>query len=342
MAGEILKRDENRVTVLAGVTNDADLEITMLRVDPITKRLLIAVNGSGGTVTDVTATLPITSSMGDTPNISTSMATNKLIGRGTAGTGVMEEITLGTNLSLTGTTLNASGGGGGIAIGNTVTSGTGGSVLFIDGSGNLAQDNTSFSYNPTSHTLSLANLEVSHSGGGTIALFRDSGTGNSWIQVGNSALLTTFGALDTATSYFYTNGNLAFYALGSQVMILDSGGLEMVVPLNVVIPASAGLISNYSTTGTGNSYIRVGNSALLTTFGALDSATSYLYTTGNLDIYTGGSQHVRIDANGNVGIGVFPSASKLAVAGLPTSAAGLATGDIWIDTTGGLNILKIV
>lgn len=43
--------------------------------------------------------------------ISTSMATNKLIGRGTAATGVMEEITLGTNLSLSGTTLNAAAGG---------------------------------------------------------------------------------------------------------------------------------------------------------------------------------------------------------------------------------------
>lgn len=61
-------------------------------------------------VTDVTGTLPITSSGGLTPNISTSMSTNKLIGRGSAGTGVMEEITLGTNLSLSGTTLNASGG----------------------------------------------------------------------------------------------------------------------------------------------------------------------------------------------------------------------------------------
>jgi hypothetical protein len=46
--------------------------------------------------------------------ITTSVSTNKLVGRGTSGTGVMEEITLGTNLSLTGTTLNASGGGGGI------------------------------------------------------------------------------------------------------------------------------------------------------------------------------------------------------------------------------------
>jgi hypothetical protein len=35
------------------------------------------------------------------------MATNKLIGRSTAGTGVMEEITVGTGLSLSGGTLNA-------------------------------------------------------------------------------------------------------------------------------------------------------------------------------------------------------------------------------------------
>jgi hypothetical protein len=64
---------------------------------------------SGGTVTGVTATSPITSSGGTTPVISTSMSTNKLIGRGSAGTGVMEEITLGTGLSFSGTTLNASG-----------------------------------------------------------------------------------------------------------------------------------------------------------------------------------------------------------------------------------------
>jgi hypothetical protein len=42
----------------------------------------------------------------------TSMSTNRLIGRGTASSGPMEEITLGTNLSLSGTTLNATGGGG--------------------------------------------------------------------------------------------------------------------------------------------------------------------------------------------------------------------------------------
>jgi len=66
----------------------------------------------GGTVTSVaTAGLisggPITTS----GTITTSMNTNKLVGRGSAGTGIMEEITLGTNLSLSGTTLNATSGG---------------------------------------------------------------------------------------------------------------------------------------------------------------------------------------------------------------------------------------
>lgn len=140
MADEILKRDQNHVTVLAGITNDSDEEIKMLRVDPITKRLLVAATGGGGAVSSVSnsdGTLTITPTTGavvasiataykipvvrtistTSPlsgggdlsanrTITTSMATNKLIGRGTVGTGVMEEITLGTNISLTGTTLN--------------------------------------------------------------------------------------------------------------------------------------------------------------------------------------------------------------------------------------------
>jgi len=60
-------------------------------------------------VTSVGATGPITSSGGNTPTISTSMATNKLIGRSTAGTGEMEEITIGSGLTLSGGTLTASG-----------------------------------------------------------------------------------------------------------------------------------------------------------------------------------------------------------------------------------------
>jgi len=58
---------------------------------------------TGGTVTSVGTTGlisggPITSS----GTITTSMATNKLVGRSTAGTGIMEEITVGSGLTLTG------------------------------------------------------------------------------------------------------------------------------------------------------------------------------------------------------------------------------------------------
>jgi len=58
-------------------------------------------------VTSVGATGPITSSGGNTPTISTSMSTNKLIGRSSAGTGVMEEITIGSGLTLSGGTLSS-------------------------------------------------------------------------------------------------------------------------------------------------------------------------------------------------------------------------------------------
>jgi hypothetical protein len=73
---------------------------------------LVPITAGTGTVTNIaTAGLisggPITVS----GTITTSMTTGKLVGRGTAGTGIMEEITLGTNLSLSGTTLNATGGG---------------------------------------------------------------------------------------------------------------------------------------------------------------------------------------------------------------------------------------
>ncbi len=77
----------------------------ILSINPSEDAIIFSVP-SGGTITSVTASSPITSTGGITPNISTSISTNKLVGRGTAGTGVMEEITIGTGLALTGTTLN--------------------------------------------------------------------------------------------------------------------------------------------------------------------------------------------------------------------------------------------
>lgn len=51
MADEILRNDQNTVRVLGAVTDDANQYITMLRVDPTTKRLLVSATMASGTGT---------------------------------------------------------------------------------------------------------------------------------------------------------------------------------------------------------------------------------------------------------------------------------------------------
>lgn len=46
MASEILKRDENHVTVGGAVTQDSDQDVAMLRVDPVTKYLLVSLDAA--------------------------------------------------------------------------------------------------------------------------------------------------------------------------------------------------------------------------------------------------------------------------------------------------------
>lgn len=63
-------------------------------------------------------------------------------------------------------------------------------------------------------------------------------------------------------------------------------------------------------------------------------------------VYTGDGattvERVRVTAGGKVLIGTAtPGASILSIHGLPTSAAGLSTDDVWVDTGAG-NVLKIV
>lgn len=77
------------------------------------KGRLTAASSGTAPVTSVAATGPITSSGGAAPVISTSMATNRLLGRTTAGSGVAEEITIGSGLSLSAGTLSATSGGSG-------------------------------------------------------------------------------------------------------------------------------------------------------------------------------------------------------------------------------------
>lgn len=82
----------------SGSANAVTLNFTIPRGD----------TGATGSSGVAAATAPLAYDSG-TQTVSTSMATNRLLGRSTAGTGVAEEISLGTNLSMTGGVLNASG-----------------------------------------------------------------------------------------------------------------------------------------------------------------------------------------------------------------------------------------
>jgi len=94
-------------------------------------------NASGG-VTSVSATAPLTSSGGATPDISTSIATNRIVGRSTAGTGVMEQLTP-VGITVSGGNITGIGGTTGV-VDNVVPRADGTSGYTIQNSGLIVED----------------------------------------------------------------------------------------------------------------------------------------------------------------------------------------------------------
>jgi hypothetical protein len=90
----------------AGTSSAATLDFTIPRGDTGVAGAAGA-TGATGPSGVVAATAPLTYNSG-TQTVSTSMATNRLLGRSSAGTGVAQEIALGTGLLMSGSTLNAS------------------------------------------------------------------------------------------------------------------------------------------------------------------------------------------------------------------------------------------
>jgi len=161
--------DSGSSTLVSGVLNVPTYTLAGLGGVPSSRTLTI--NGTAydltadrtwsvGTITGVTATGPITSSGGSAPIISTSIATNKLVGRSTAGTGVMEEITIGTGLSLSAGTLSSTNSGTVTSVGLTMPTAftvsnspiTGAGTIAVTGAGTASQyirgDGALATYNP--------------------------------------------------------------------------------------------------------------------------------------------------------------------------------------------------
>ncbi len=130
------------------------------------------------------------------------------IGIGTTSPGTILSVgdTTGLNFTTGTSTFNSAGGlninsgcfaiagtclipGGTLTIGDTVTSGTVGSVLFIDGSGNLGQDNANFFWNDTDNRLGIASttptaqFSIEYDGTGDIFFIGDQGTSSPMIRI---------------------------------------------------------------------------------------------------------------------------------------------------------------
>lgn len=187
-----------------------------------------------GTVTSVsTAGLISGGPITTTGTITTSMNTNKLVGRGTAGVGVMEEITLGTGLSLSGTTLNATGGGikSGIASGtNNYTVTIAGVTSYTDGdayvikftNGNDADSDININGLGVKNLVKEVNITVT---GGDIV------SGQELIIIYDGTNFQTLGVAPNQLFAYVTNDDSVTINKGQPVYAFGAAGNRMSVKL---------------------------------------------------------------------------------------------------------------
>jgi hypothetical protein len=239
------------------------------------------------------------------------MNTARLLGRGTAGVGAVEEIVIGSGLTLTGTTLSAAGGSG-ITIGTTaIASGTVGRILF-EGAGNVVQQSANFFWDNTNSRLGIrvatptASLEVLGAApSGTtqsFAVHNSTGTNNALVvrddgRVGigtnspigqlhlNGAFPNKVAQVINGTNFSFNNGNfIGFQNNGVDrglIYIADSGS-DALRGIKISNPTAVSEIM----VGTGNRGITITNSGSFTNSNAFQSAvTNTLGTTTPVTIF---------------------------------------------------------
>ena len=321
--------------------------------DPLTG--IIGGGGGGtGTVTSIaTAGLISGGTITTTGTITTSMATNKLVGRGTAGTGVMEEITLGTGLSLSGTTLNAT--GGGLTVGTTpIASGTVGRILF-EGAGNVLQEAANLFWDNTNSRLSLgfgsspsARLDLlaaSTSGANLAIRVRDNGNTFNQFTVYDSGVAKFSAVASTGLFVGYrTNFGRNWVFLTTQDISTDISNPTITAPTLSIksdfIAVGSGVGATYSdivyfdrkyigsshtsTWALSSCGSTTGNGLALTN-GAGDSATVFVFEpTGNSYFYAGNRFHQFT----NNGTGTMRIASGTAPTSTFADSAAIYVNDI--------------
>lgn len=114
-----------------------------------------SITGTLSSQTDLNTALSGKASTGAVTGTGITMSTARILGRSTSGTGAIEEITVGTGLTLSAGTLSASGGSSSLTVGTSpITSGTVGRILF-EGTGNVLQQSANLFWDNTNARLGI-------------------------------------------------------------------------------------------------------------------------------------------------------------------------------------------
>jgi hypothetical protein len=234
--------------------------------------------------------------------------------------------------------LPSGGGGGGMSIGGAVTGATPGSVLFIDSSGNLAQDNLNLFWDEVAFSFKVDHTSPTISGSyylnGLPSLFEiPNASGNNWFEgnAGNRSV-SGYGNFGTGDGVLasVTSGNTNV-AIGAAASGYATGGKITSGSGNTALGAGALALN---TTGVGN--LAIGSYALFSSNG--DGYNVAIGAQALANLAGGGT------GNDNVGLGrgalqaETTGTGSIAIGALTGNAVGSSSYDIFIGYSAGQNV----
>ena len=229
-----------------------------------------------------------------------------------------------------------------IAIGDTITSATAGSVFFGGTSGILQQDNSNLFWDDSNNRLGIGNNSLSDflnigsgsSSGDVLARFKNNGIGSTGTFVG---IESTTGNMKLGTS---DTRDIKFFANNTEFMKLEYAngylGLGQSTPTakvhikvaGAVAPGTAAIkiedSAALSTTFAGINFLSTGNNGSSRINGFVDSGGA----TGGMMFLTGGAtptEAMRVNSNGTLGVGTSGSGADASQVYVASTSSGTET-----------------